>query len=189
MVLGQGRVPRRAAERFLAVYTITSLPLALKLLRKHKYSALLKINKQSAKLAVVPTALPPLFALIQRVVERLGERFWLHVSIDRKRAIASRISAVLCSPLLLLLPSGIRIYVVIYVLTGALRAFLQTPPDGEKNVQALGWRRYLPPIWTLASTCTIMLPLWLLGPEGSFPKAYDRVIVNVCDGLLYPVRD
>jgi hypothetical protein len=166
----------------MTVYALASLPGALKLLRKQSISALFKfkINLESARLALVPTALPPLFALVQRIIERLGELFLDQVSADRQRAVAARISAVFCSPLLLLLPSGIRIYAVIHALTGALRAFAQTPLCGaEKNVQARGWRRYLSPIWTLALGNAIMLPLWLFGPKGTFPKAYDRIIINV----------
>lgn len=99
-------------------------------------------------------------------------------SSDRKYVIL-RISALLCSPLVLALPSSIHIYVAVFALTSALRAFVQGPQNSEGGRNREDWRRYVPPIWMLTLGNMIMTPLWFLGPEGSFPKSYDRVIVAV----------
>lgn len=168
-----------ALKRFAVAYAVATLPTALKHIKRGNSRALL--DRNSAKIAAIPAILPPLYTLIQRLVERFSHATTSSSShnVDdvRKKALASRVAALLCSPLLLGLPSSVRIYVVIYAFTGALRAFIQG--KREKGADVEGWRRYVPPIWTLAFSNMVMLPLWTFGPEGSFPKGYDAVIMSV----------
>lgn len=170
---------QRAATRFAAVYALASLPATLRLLRKRRYGSLFQINEASARLALVPAALPPLFCLVKAIVRNLGDTESTRLNSENPKRVAERIAATLCAPVILLLPPNLRIYLVIYTLTGALRAFIQSSPDTQKGRPVKGWRRYVPPIWTLALGNTIMLPLWLFGPAGSFPAAYDRVLIDV----------
>ncbi|KAF8305583.1 hypothetical protein DL93DRAFT_2066116 [Clavulina sp. PMI_390] len=151
-----------ALRRFVVVYALASSSSILKGVRKGDIRAVLRLLPNSVRIALFPALVPLIYSTTKRIIVR------------------SQLAAILSSPLLLLLPSSIRLYFVVFALTAALRAFAEgVKKDASEghDTKETGWRKYLPPIWTLAIGNTIMLPLWVLGPPGSFPKGYDRILL------------
>lgn len=105
-----------------------------------------------AKIALLPSALPEIYAYVRRL------------SPD-----TPFLSEAVTSPALLLLPSSWRLQIVLQV---AAEAMLQTG-KGTK------WRGRLPPTWTLNVVGNVWLLWAFLFNSKAFPKTYENIILSV----------
>lgn len=167
----------RAVKRFLVAYALVASPRAACIIQRGRLSHLAKLlTRANTRIALFPALVPLLFRLLCETGLPVAEHYTKFIQQIGSREQAA---ALLSSPLLLLLPHGLRLYIAVYASTTALATFLRSPPltDSEK---LSSWRGKLPPIWTLNVVGNaIMLPLWLFGSEGTLSKAYDDVVASV----------
>ena len=104
-------------------------------------SALLVPSASKLKLSAFPAVLPLIYQIIR---PHLTSKY------------ASEIAALICSPFVLLLPQGLRVYLALYTVSSALTTFLKSAsPKAIEAKAASGstdkeWRDYLPPVRTAA---------------------------------------
>ncbi|KZS98444.1 hypothetical protein SISNIDRAFT_481182 [Sistotremastrum niveocremeum HHB9708] len=105
-------------------------------------------DPSSIKTALFPALLPPVYA-----------------SLRSKNA---QVAEVLSSPLLMLLPHGIRLEVAMYLVTSALQARVRRSP----------LNKHLPPIWWFNTVANTLLLWSFLRHRKSFPRTYESLLLR-----------
>jgi len=171
---------RSALPILLAKYPkapLIKLALVLRALSKSKYKNL--------QLALFPTLFPLIYRYISRLFASYRDILPSSISLpcDLKLRVNPRVvSALLSSPLLLLLPPGLRVQLAAFSATSAAAAFMVNRPSDSDSLQGQkelrNWRDYLPPAWLVYVSANALL-LWInLFEEEAFPQGFSKGILR-----------
>jgi len=104
---------------------------------------LLKPSSTILKLSAFPAILPFVYQKLLPLVKQYSDKY------------EQEITALLSSPVTLLLPHGLRVYLALYAITSAMTTFFKgaSPKDQARKIEEgrageKEWRDYLPPVRT-----------------------------------------
>ncbi|KDQ21551.1 hypothetical protein BOTBODRAFT_25987 [Botryobasidium botryosum FD-172 SS1] len=156
---------------------LIKLALVLRILSKSKYKNL--------RLALFPTLLPLIYRYIFRLLAAYRNVLPSSISLpwDLKLRVNPRVvSALLSSPLLLLLPPGLRVQLAAFSATSAAAAIISKPSSDPASSQSRrksrDWRDFLPPPWLVYVSANACL-LWIcLFEEHAFPQGFGNALLH-----------